>query len=186
MEHTLPQMSHRLPLLGGEVDALTPASMLAATEAFVAGGGTAVIANHNLHSLALLATQPRLRDFFLSGCLREFRLRGVERDPVLRRIDRVEQLALLHTRAVGRRLGLQPAWHARVDLDFLRRLNRRGELIRERDINGRDRGGAHDDAFGRRAWWLGPAARGQRGDGCDAREGIGREVEERAVGSVAR
>ncbi len=64
MEHTLPQMSHRLPLLGGEVDALTPASMLAATEAFVAGGGTAVIANHNLHSLALLATQPRLRDFF--------------------------------------------------------------------------------------------------------------------------
>jgi UDP-N-acetyl-D-mannosaminuronic acid transferase (WecB/TagA/CpsF family) len=57
-------MSHRLPLLGGEVDALTPASMLAATEAFVAGGGTAVIANHNLHSLALLATQPRLRDFF--------------------------------------------------------------------------------------------------------------------------
>jgi hypothetical protein len=71
-------MSHRLPLLGGEVDALTPASMLAATEAFVAGGGTAVIANHNLHSLALLATQPRLRDFFLSGCLREFRLRGAQ------------------------------------------------------------------------------------------------------------
>eukprot|EP01030_Chromulinospumella_sphaerica_P012047 gene12047-11840_t len=46
------------------VDALTPAGMLAATEAFVAGGGTAVIANHNLHSLALLATKPELRDFF--------------------------------------------------------------------------------------------------------------------------
>jgi len=64
MEHALPHLSHRLRLLGGEVDALTPTGMLAATEAFVAGGGTAVIANHNVHSLALLATKPDLRDFF--------------------------------------------------------------------------------------------------------------------------
>jgi N-acetylglucosaminyldiphosphoundecaprenol N-acetyl-beta-D-mannosaminyltransferase len=68
MEHALhhlsPHLGHRLRLLGGEVDALTPAGMLAATEAFVAGGGTAVIANHNLHSLALLAATPGLRDFF--------------------------------------------------------------------------------------------------------------------------
>ena len=54
----------RLHLLGGDVDPVTPAEMLAATEVFVAGGGTAVIANHNSHSLFLLRRTPALRAFF--------------------------------------------------------------------------------------------------------------------------
>lgn len=54
----------RVRLLGGVVDPITPGEMLAATEAFVAGGGTAVIANHNSHSLFLLARTPALRAFF--------------------------------------------------------------------------------------------------------------------------
>jgi N-acetylglucosaminyldiphosphoundecaprenol N-acetyl-beta-D-mannosaminyltransferase len=56
--------SSRVRLLGGVVDPITPAEMLAATEAFVAGGGTAVIANHNSHSLFLLPRTPALRAFF--------------------------------------------------------------------------------------------------------------------------
>jgi N-acetylglucosaminyldiphosphoundecaprenol N-acetyl-beta-D-mannosaminyltransferase len=54
----------RVRLLGGEVDPITPAEMLAATAAFVAGGGTAVIANHNAHSLFLLRRTPALKAFF--------------------------------------------------------------------------------------------------------------------------
>lgn len=64
MEHAVVIPSPRLRILGGEVDPLTPDSMLAATEAFVAGGGTAVIANHNAHSLALLRQSPAMRAFF--------------------------------------------------------------------------------------------------------------------------
>lgn len=54
----------RVRLLGGDVDPITPAEMLAATECFIAGGGTAVIANHNSHSLFLLRRTPLLRAFF--------------------------------------------------------------------------------------------------------------------------
>lgn len=54
----------RLRLLGGEVDPVTPAQMLAATGDFIARGGTAVIANHNSHSLFLLRRTPALRAFF--------------------------------------------------------------------------------------------------------------------------
>lgn len=54
----------RLHLLGGDVDPVTPAEMLAAAQVFLAGGGTAVIANHNSHSLFLLRKVPALRAFF--------------------------------------------------------------------------------------------------------------------------
>lgn len=54
----------RLHLLGGEVDAVTPDEMLAAAEIFLEGGGTAVIANHNAHSLFLLPRAPGLKAFF--------------------------------------------------------------------------------------------------------------------------
>ncbi len=54
----------RLHLLGGEVDAVTPDEMLAAAEIFLEGGGTAVIANHNAHSLFLLPRSPGLKAFF--------------------------------------------------------------------------------------------------------------------------
>lgn len=62
MDLTAPAL--RLRLLGGDVDPVTPAEMLAAAQAFVAGGGTAVIANHNSHSLFLLPRTPALRSFF--------------------------------------------------------------------------------------------------------------------------
>lgn len=54
----------RLRLLGAEVDPVTPAEMLDTTEAFIAGGGTAVIANHNSHSLYLSRRSPEMRGFF--------------------------------------------------------------------------------------------------------------------------
>ena len=54
----------RLHLLGGDVDPVTPAEMLAATEVFLAGGGTAVIANHDSQSLRLLRRTPAVRAFF--------------------------------------------------------------------------------------------------------------------------
>jgi N-acetylglucosaminyldiphosphoundecaprenol N-acetyl-beta-D-mannosaminyltransferase len=59
----------RVRILGGEVDPLTPQGMLAATEVFLAGGGTAVIANHNAHSLYLLRRSPELRAFFADADL---------------------------------------------------------------------------------------------------------------------
>ena len=61
---SIPRAGERLSILGGQVDPLTPAGMLAATEVFLAGGGTAVIANHNAHSLFLLPRSPELRRFF--------------------------------------------------------------------------------------------------------------------------
>lgn len=64
MDHAPISQSPRLRILGGEVDPIAPAAMLAATEAFVAGGGTAVIANHNAHSLSLQRSSPALRAFF--------------------------------------------------------------------------------------------------------------------------
>jgi N-acetylglucosaminyldiphosphoundecaprenol N-acetyl-beta-D-mannosaminyltransferase len=54
----------RLRLLGAEVDPVTPREMLDTTEAFIAGGGTAVIANHNSHSLYLSRHSPEMRGFF--------------------------------------------------------------------------------------------------------------------------
>jgi N-acetylglucosaminyldiphosphoundecaprenol N-acetyl-beta-D-mannosaminyltransferase len=64
MEHRAVTPLPRLSILGAQVDPLTPAAMLAATEAFVAGGGTAVIANHNAHSLYLTRRSPDLAAFF--------------------------------------------------------------------------------------------------------------------------
>lgn len=46
------------------MDPVTPAEMLAATEVFLAGGGTAVIANHDSQSLRLLRRTPAVRAFF--------------------------------------------------------------------------------------------------------------------------
>lgn len=54
----------RVRLLGADVDLITPAEMLARVEGFVAAGRTAVVANHNAHSLSLCRSVPRLRAFF--------------------------------------------------------------------------------------------------------------------------
>ena len=59
----------RLNILGGEVDAVSPADMLRFVEHCVAGGGSAVVANHNSHSLYLLRRDARLRAFFADADL---------------------------------------------------------------------------------------------------------------------
>lgn len=59
----------RLHLLGGDVDPVTPAEMLAATEVFLAGGGTAVIANHDSQSLRLMRRTGPVKAFFAEADL---------------------------------------------------------------------------------------------------------------------
>jgi N-acetylglucosaminyldiphosphoundecaprenol N-acetyl-beta-D-mannosaminyltransferase len=54
----------RVRLLGADVDLITPTELLGRVEGYVAAGGTAVVANHNAHSLALCRRAPRLRAFF--------------------------------------------------------------------------------------------------------------------------
>jgi N-acetylglucosaminyldiphosphoundecaprenol N-acetyl-beta-D-mannosaminyltransferase len=54
----------RIRLLGGEVDAVTPAAVIAFTEARIRSGRGGVIANHNLHSLYWLRREPEMSDFY--------------------------------------------------------------------------------------------------------------------------
>lgn len=54
----------RLRLLGAEVDLVTPAEMLSTVERWVSSGRSAVVANHNLHSLYFHGRSERMRDFF--------------------------------------------------------------------------------------------------------------------------
>ena len=59
----------RVRLLGGDVDIVTPAQVLAFAQARVEGGGTAVVANHNAHSLFLIRRSAELRAFFAQADL---------------------------------------------------------------------------------------------------------------------
>jgi len=54
----------RVRLLGGEVDLVTPAEVLAFTAEAVAHGRKAVVANHNLHSLHLVRRNAPMRAFY--------------------------------------------------------------------------------------------------------------------------
>jgi N-acetylglucosaminyldiphosphoundecaprenol N-acetyl-beta-D-mannosaminyltransferase len=54
----------RIPLLGGEVDLVTPDDVLAFTAERIAAGAKGIVANHNLHSLALLRRDPGMRAFY--------------------------------------------------------------------------------------------------------------------------
>ena len=54
----------RVRLLGGEVDAVTPAAVMAFAEDRVRAGGGAIIANHNLHSLYWLRREPEMAAFY--------------------------------------------------------------------------------------------------------------------------
>jgi N-acetylglucosaminyldiphosphoundecaprenol N-acetyl-beta-D-mannosaminyltransferase len=54
----------RIRLLGGEVDAVTPAAVIAFVEARIRTGHGAVIANHNLHSLYWLRREPEMAAFY--------------------------------------------------------------------------------------------------------------------------
>ena len=66
--HTRPQ---RVRLLGGDVDAVTPAQVLAFADECIAAGGSAVIANHNLHSLYLLRRDPQMSALYAMADLIE-------------------------------------------------------------------------------------------------------------------
>jgi len=59
-----PDRPARVSLLGGEVDAVTPAELIAFAEDRVRAGGGAVIANHNLHSLYWLRREPEMAAFY--------------------------------------------------------------------------------------------------------------------------
>ncbi|WP_374575545.1 WecB/TagA/CpsF family glycosyltransferase [Phenylobacterium sp.] len=63
--------SKRHRLLGGEVDAVTPAEVLSFTARRIEGAQGAIVANHNLHSLALMKLNPRMRDFYARADLIE-------------------------------------------------------------------------------------------------------------------
>jgi N-acetylglucosaminyldiphosphoundecaprenol N-acetyl-beta-D-mannosaminyltransferase len=59
----------RVRLLGGDVDLTTPQEMLRFAGVAAEGGGTAVIANHNAHSLFLLRRSAQMRAFFADADL---------------------------------------------------------------------------------------------------------------------
>src|SRR5271165_3265892 len=54
----------RVCLLGGDVDLATPQEMLRFVDLAADAGGTALIANHNAHSLFLLRRSAQMRAFF--------------------------------------------------------------------------------------------------------------------------
>lgn len=61
----------RLRLLGGEVDLVTPADVMAFTARAVSEGRRAIVANHNLHSLHLLQRDEEMRAFYARADLIE-------------------------------------------------------------------------------------------------------------------
>jgi len=54
----------RVRVLGGEVDLVTPAEVMAFTARAIAERRTAVVANHNLHSLSLIRRDPSMAAFY--------------------------------------------------------------------------------------------------------------------------
>jgi N-acetylglucosaminyldiphosphoundecaprenol N-acetyl-beta-D-mannosaminyltransferase len=59
----------RVRLLGGDVDVATPQEMLRFVDLAAGAGGTALIANHNAHSLFLLRRSATMRAFFADADL---------------------------------------------------------------------------------------------------------------------
>lgn len=66
-----PARPPRLRLLGADFDLVTPREVMERTAAWVARGGTAVVANHNSHSLYLHRRSADLRAFFAQADLIE-------------------------------------------------------------------------------------------------------------------
>jgi len=63
--------NNRVRLLGGEVDAVTPAEVIAFTGERIAAGRRAIVANHNLHSLYLMRRDPEMAAFYAMADLVE-------------------------------------------------------------------------------------------------------------------
>lgn len=59
----------RVRILGADVDVVTPRDMLRLTEALVDAGGSAVIANHNAHSLVLSRRSAAMQAFYADADL---------------------------------------------------------------------------------------------------------------------
>ena len=68
MSHVRPR---RVSLLGGEVDLVTPADVFAFTTDAIGRGAKAIVANHNLHSLALIRRSAEMRAFYAKADLIE-------------------------------------------------------------------------------------------------------------------
>jgi N-acetylglucosaminyldiphosphoundecaprenol N-acetyl-beta-D-mannosaminyltransferase len=66
-----PDRQNRVRLLGGEVDAVTAAEVIAFTAARIAQGRPAIVANHNLHSLCLIRQDPEMAAFYATADLVE-------------------------------------------------------------------------------------------------------------------
>ena len=66
-----PEPPARISILGGEVDVVTPWDVLDFTARRVAEGRRGLVANHNLHSLALLPRTPAMRAFYAMADLTE-------------------------------------------------------------------------------------------------------------------
>ena len=88
-----PSAAHRVHLLGGAVDLVTPRDVLRTIDAAALRPGTTLIANHNAHSLFLLRRSPQLRAFFAEADLIEIdstpliawgRLMGLPLKPAMR------------------------------------------------------------------------------------------------------
>jgi N-acetylglucosaminyldiphosphoundecaprenol N-acetyl-beta-D-mannosaminyltransferase len=61
----------RVPLLGGEVDLVTPADVFAFAAERIAAGAKGIVANHNLHSLHLIRRSAEMRAFYAKADLIE-------------------------------------------------------------------------------------------------------------------
>lgn len=66
-----PQRPVRVRLLGGDVDLVTPAQVMAFTAAVVYAVGKAIVANHNLHSLHLIQRSEAMRRLYAMADLIE-------------------------------------------------------------------------------------------------------------------
>src|ERR1700753_4072757 len=66
-----PRTASRIRLLGGDVDAVTPAQVIAFTGDRIAAGRAAIVANHNLHSLHLIRRDPQMAAFYAMADLVE-------------------------------------------------------------------------------------------------------------------
>lgn len=67
----LKPLAPRIALLGGEVDAVTSADVIAFAGGCIALGKRAIVANHNLHSLCLVARDAEMRAFYAAADLIE-------------------------------------------------------------------------------------------------------------------
>lgn len=91
--------SNRIRLLGAEMDAVTRDEVFDFTTARVAEGRKALVANHNLHSLALLPRTPGMADFYR-----------------LAEVIEIDSMPLIAWgRLIGRRVGRE---HRNTYLDF--------------------------------------------------------------------